>query len=195
MENSVNSGSVHGENGGVTRDDSVGQGVFPNAGRSCDADTSHSSIQRNRRDFLFQQETNSFVPAPWSAALTEHDHHHRSIPHCELRLLPKALHRPGAARRVGEAQCGHHVQPVHGVLNFYRGLVESSPAPETGVVKQEFEMLLVCDSAFDRFQVGVAREVGGQRFGPHAMSARQFCGQFLQATHAPGRAQPSESGT
>ena len=72
MENFGNSGSVHGENGGVTRDDSVGQGVFPKAGGSCDADTSHSSIQRNRRDFLFQQKTNSFVPVPWSAALTEH---------------------------------------------------------------------------------------------------------------------------
>ena len=67
-----NSGSVHGENGGVTRDGSVGQGIFANTGGSCDADTSHSSIPRNRLDFMFQQETNSFVPAPWSAALTEH---------------------------------------------------------------------------------------------------------------------------
>jgi len=72
MENFGNSGSLHGENGGVTRDGSVGQGIFPNAGGSCDADTSHSSIQRNRLDFLFQQETNSFVPTSWSAALKEH---------------------------------------------------------------------------------------------------------------------------
>jgi len=72
MENFGNSGSVQGEAGEVTRDGSVGQGVFPNAGGSCDADTSHLSKQRNRLDFLFQQETNSFVPAPWSAALTEH---------------------------------------------------------------------------------------------------------------------------
>jgi hypothetical protein len=72
MENLGNSGAVHGENGGVTRDGSVGQGIFPKAGGSRDADTSHSSIQRNRRDFLFQQKTNSFVPVPWSAALTEH---------------------------------------------------------------------------------------------------------------------------
>ena len=72
MENFGNSGSVHGENGGVTRDGSVGQGVFPNAGGSCDADTSYLSNQRTRLDFMFQQETNSFVPALWSAALKEH---------------------------------------------------------------------------------------------------------------------------
>ena len=72
MENLGNSGSVLGENCGVPRDGSVGQGAFPKAGGSRDADAPHSSIHRNRRDFLFQQETYSFVPAPWSPALTEH---------------------------------------------------------------------------------------------------------------------------
>ena len=72
MGNFSNRGSLHGENGGITRDGSVGQGIFPVARGSCDADTSHSSTQRNRLDFLFQQKTNSFVPAPWSAVLTEH---------------------------------------------------------------------------------------------------------------------------
>lgn len=49
----------------------VGQGNFPNAGGSCNADTSRAQVQRHKLDFMFQQETNSFVPAPWSKALTE----------------------------------------------------------------------------------------------------------------------------
>jgi hypothetical protein len=94
MENFGNSGSVHGENGGVTRDDSVGQGVFPKAGGSRDADTSHSSIQRNRLDFLFQQETNSFVPTPWSTALTEHV---QAVFNAALQKALKAAVSPSSA--------------------------------------------------------------------------------------------------
>jgi len=94
MENLGNSGSVHGENCGVPLDGSVGQGVFPKAGGSRDADTSHSSIQRNRRDFLFQQETNSFVPVPWSPALTEHV---QAVFNAALQKALKAAVSPSSA--------------------------------------------------------------------------------------------------
>jgi hypothetical protein len=50
---------------------SVGQGAFPNAGGSCNADTSHAPVQRHKLDFLYQQDTDNFLPAPWSKALTE----------------------------------------------------------------------------------------------------------------------------
>lgn len=48
---------------------SVGQGTFPNSGGSCGVDTSHAPVESNKLDFLFRQDTNSFLPAPWSAAL------------------------------------------------------------------------------------------------------------------------------
>ena len=51
---------------------SVGHGTFPNAGGPCVTDTSHAPLQSFKLDFLFQQETNRFVPAPSSAAMTDH---------------------------------------------------------------------------------------------------------------------------
>ena len=50
---------------------SVGQAAFPNAGGSCDADTADAPIQRHKLDFLFQQDANTFLPAPWSMAQTD----------------------------------------------------------------------------------------------------------------------------
>ena len=94
MKNLGNSGSVHGENYGVARDGSVGQGIFPKAGGSRDTDTSHSSIQRNRPDFLFQEQSNSFVPAPWSAALTEHV---QAVFNAALQKALKAAVSPNSA--------------------------------------------------------------------------------------------------
>ena len=50
---------------------SVGQGTFPNAGGSCSSDTVHALVQKHQMDFLFQQNTESFRPAPWSKAPAE----------------------------------------------------------------------------------------------------------------------------
>ena len=46
----------------------VGQGAFPNPGGSCNADTSHAPVETQKLDFLFQQDTNNFLPAPGSQA-------------------------------------------------------------------------------------------------------------------------------
>jgi hypothetical protein len=52
----------------------VGQGAFPNPGGSCNADTSHAPVERQKLDFFFQQDTNNFLPAPGSQALAAHLH-------------------------------------------------------------------------------------------------------------------------
>ena len=46
----------------------VGQGAFLNPGGSCNADTSHAPVERQKLDFFFQQDTNNFLPAPDSQA-------------------------------------------------------------------------------------------------------------------------------
>jgi hypothetical protein len=50
---------------------SVGQATFPNAGGSCNSGTVHAPVQKHQLDFLFQQNTDSFRPAPWSKALAD----------------------------------------------------------------------------------------------------------------------------
>lgn len=51
---------------------SVGQGTFQSAGGPCADDTSHAPLQSYKLDFLFQRETNGFVPAASSAAMVDH---------------------------------------------------------------------------------------------------------------------------
>jgi hypothetical protein len=67
---------------------SVGQGTFPQPGGSCNPNPSHAPVQRRRLDFLFQQDKNMFLPAPWSKALTEH---YRAVFHEALQKALKAL--------------------------------------------------------------------------------------------------------
>ena len=50
---------------------SVGQGVFAMARDSCNAHTSPLPVQKYKLDFLFQQGTDSFLPAPSSRPLAE----------------------------------------------------------------------------------------------------------------------------
>ncbi len=50
---------------------SSGRGAFPNADGPCSSDGMHASAQKHRLDFLFQPNTESFGPAPWSESLAE----------------------------------------------------------------------------------------------------------------------------
>jgi len=58
----------------LTLEISVGQGAFPNPEGSCNADTSHAPVERRALEFLFQQDTNSFLPAPGSKTLADRLH-------------------------------------------------------------------------------------------------------------------------
>jgi hypothetical protein len=55
----------------VTLEVSVGQGTFSNPGGSCNADTSHALVERQKLDFLFQQDTESFLLAPDNKTLAD----------------------------------------------------------------------------------------------------------------------------
>lgn len=55
----------------LTVEISVGQGRFPNPGGSCNRDTSHAPVERQNLDLLFQQDTNTFLPAPGSKPLAD----------------------------------------------------------------------------------------------------------------------------
>lgn len=72
---SIRSAELHDLNADGTRDITlwvtVGQGTFPNRGGVC-TQTSLPPGQRYKLDFLFQQNTDTFVPAPSSKPLAEH---------------------------------------------------------------------------------------------------------------------------
>jgi len=55
----------------LTLEVSVGQGTFSNPAGSCNADTSHALVESQKLDFLFQQDTESFLPAPDSKTLAD----------------------------------------------------------------------------------------------------------------------------
>jgi hypothetical protein len=72
---SINNAELHDLNGDGMRDITLwitlGQGTFPNPGGAC-VQTSFPPGRRYKLDFLFQQNTDSFVPAASSKALAEH---------------------------------------------------------------------------------------------------------------------------
>ena len=55
----------------LTLEISMGQGTFPNPGGSCNPDTSHAPVERQKLDLLFQQDTNTFLPAPGGKTLAD----------------------------------------------------------------------------------------------------------------------------
>jgi hypothetical protein len=78
-------------------------------------------------------------------------------------------------RGASQSHGRHHVQAVHAILPFERGLPKAALSAESGVVDQQFEAGFGCDTRFDLGQIAFQSQVGR-----HDLRAGQSAGQPLE---------------